>query len=103
MGEARPQSADHLPFGPRRRQTAASPSGQLELPTQSSRRAFGKAVIQRVSSGAGSRLAGGTSLWSGGLGAKWIRTQIRHYSFPREYHLLTSSAEKLLSLNNLVV
>lgn len=34
MGEARPQSADHLPFGPRRRQTAASPSGQLELPTE---------------------------------------------------------------------
>ena len=50
MGEARPQSADHLPFGPRRRQTAASPSGQLELPTQSSRRAFGKAVVQRLNS-----------------------------------------------------
>ena len=44
------------------------PAGTERLdPTQSSRRAFGKAVVQRASSGARSRLAGGASLWSGGL------------------------------------
>ena len=46
MGEARPQSADHLPFGPRRRQTAASPSGQLELPTLTGHPDFPEAAAE---------------------------------------------------------